>query len=376
MIDVSKSGHHVGDCRELLKQLPDGCVQCIVTSPAYWGHRDYEVRDGQIGQEETYLDYVENMVDVFTKCHRVLRADGSLFLNLGDAYAGSWGAQSRPNGNDSKSTIEGTSMISARQIAAGQKRSGSGSKKRTPGIRDKNLIGLPWMVAFALRDRVGFNLRMDNVWHKPNAFPAPVTDRPTCAHEYVFQFSKSHSYFYDKGAVAEIARSSRPSGNGYKRAERERLKNSDGSARGDVKPWRDVGGKRNARSVLSANTEADALIASHIDEAIETSDGDLALWLLKALVCRWSDDSVWPILTARHRGGHIAVMAPEVVERCILAGSRPGDMVLDPFFGSGTTGMVAEKHGRRWIGFDIGYEQLAKERTAQRSLPIATEAAE
>lgn len=258
-------------------------------------------------------------------------------------------------------------MLSARQIAASPKRANTGSKKRTPGIRDKNLIGLPWEIAFALRDEVGFNLRSDNVWHKPNAFPSPVADRTTCAHEYVFHFAKSHSYYHGKDEIAEPARSARPSGNGFKRPERRALQNGNGDAKGSDVPWRDVGGTRNARSVWGMDSEADVLLAAHIDEAIHNEDGAHALLMLKALRARW--DSVWTIQTQKGPSEHIAVMAPPVAERCVLAGAPVGGLVLDPFFGSGTTGMVAEKHGRRWIGFDLGYEDLAKQRTAQRSLP-------
>jgi hypothetical protein len=187
-----------------LAQLPDESVHCVVTSPPYWSLRDYGV-PGQIGLEPTVDEWVGKMVAVFAEVRRVLRKDGTLWLNLGDSYAGSWGAQSRPNGTDEGSTLRGGSTLRARSIAAhpkGQTR--TGSSKRTPGIKAKDLIGLPWAVAFALRVD-GWWLRSAITLCKRAPVPESVRDRPTSATEMVFLLTKSPRYYYDRAAVAEPA---------------------------------------------------------------------------------------------------------------------------------------------------------------------------
>jgi len=296
-------GHYTGDCRALLAELPAACIQMCVTSPPYWGLRDYGV-DGQLGLESTPEAFVANLVDVFRGVRRVLRDDGTLWLNLGDSYAGA--RPKHPNKG------AGSNYAPNRQ--------------RIAGLKHKDLVGIPWMVAFALRAD-GWHLRADVIWHKPNPMPESITDRPTKAHEYLFLLSKSSSYVYDADAIAEQAVSDAPSGNGFARAHRLSI-NRGGEPRGSGK-WDDVGGMRNKRSV-------------------------------------------WTVASQPYDGAHFATYPPKLIEPCVLAGSRPGDVVLDPFFGSGTTGEVAERHGRRWIGFDLNpaYEQLQRERTAQRSLLV------
>jgi DNA modification methylase len=190
-----------GDCRVVLKELPDQSVNCIVTSPPYFGLRDYGV-ENQMGLEPTPAKFVEALVGVLREARRVLRDDGTLWLNLGDSYAGSWGAQSRPNGSDVKSTLGGGSMLSARQIAAHPKGTQTGSLKNTPGLKNKDLIGIPWRVAFALQAD-GWYLRQDIIWHKPNPMPESVRDRPTKSHEYLFLLSKNERYYFDADAVSE-----------------------------------------------------------------------------------------------------------------------------------------------------------------------------
>lgn len=315
MIDPTVSAHYVGDCREMLKQLPDGCVQTCVTSPPYWGLRDYG-HEGQIGLESTPEEYVATMVEVFREVRRALRDDGTLWLNLGDSYA-----TNPSNGRGRQPERAGLANGGATPHRSAMDKTGA-------GIKTKDLVGIPWTVALALRSD-GWYLRADIIWSKPNAMPSPVSDRTTGSHEYVFLLAKSRSYFYDSEAIAEDAMSDRPSGNGYKRDERLVLRDPSGNAKGSDVPWSDVGGKRNARSV-------------------------------------------WTIATQPYDGAHFAVMPSALAERCVLAGSAPGTLVLDPFAGSGTTLAVAEKHGRRWIGFDLGYENLAKERTAQRTLALDT----
>ena len=189
----------LGDCRDVLKTLPDESVHCVVTSPPYFGLRDYGV-DGQIGLEPTPDAFVAEMVGVFREVRRVLRTDGTCWLNLGDSYAGSWGAQSREHAGKHAPHV---SALSANQVkAAAIRASGTGSASRTPGLKPKDLIGIPWRVAFALQAD-GWWLRQDIIWHKLNPMPESVTDRCTKAHEYLFLLTKSATYHYDNLAIAE-----------------------------------------------------------------------------------------------------------------------------------------------------------------------------
>jgi hypothetical protein len=187
-----------GDCRDVLKTLPDESVHCVVTSPPYWGLRDYGVA-GHIGLEQTLVDHLDVLAAVFSEVRRVLRNDGTLWLNYGDAYAGSWGAQSRGEPSQDLSTLSGG------QIYAAPKGTHTGSGKRTPGLKPKDLMGLPWRFAFALQD-AGWWLRSDIIWHKPNPMPESITDRPTKSHEYIFLLAKSERYYYDAAAIAEEAK--------------------------------------------------------------------------------------------------------------------------------------------------------------------------
>ena len=336
-------GYHVGDCRALLAQLPDGCINTCVTSPPYWGLRDYGV-DGQLGLEATPAEYVAAMVDVFREVRRVLRDDGTLWLNLGDCYV----TNPRGPGGAASSTLTGTSDHARRKRrwnamphpkdrtfdpkARGRSHAAAAARgMRGSGLKHKDLVGIPHTVAFALRDQLGFYLRQDNVWHKPNPMPDPTTDRTTRAHEYVFELAKSEEYFYDAAAIAEPAVSKSKSGN-----KKRQRRDVHGGIHGDSRhkafsvPWEDVGGTRNKRSV-------------------------------------------WTIATARGEGeddDHFAVMPDELAQPCILAGCPAGGVVLDPFGGSGTVGRVAEDLGRRWILFDLNpaYAKIAARKTAQTGM--------
>lgn len=328
VIDVSHSGHYVGDCRELLKQLPDGCVQTCVTSPPYWGLRDYGV-DGQLGLEQSPHEYVANMVGVFCEVRRVLRDDGTLWLNLGDSYAAAAGGG---QGKNSRFLDRAASRIGVRE----QKRS-----KVVAELKPKDLVGIPWLVAFALRED-GWYLRSDIIWAKPNPMPESVADRPTKAHEYLFLLSKSERYFYDHLSIREpeVAET----------AARYRYVATDGRM-SQSGAYREAFDDDNDHGLLSR---------ARTGNPMPPTDG------------KRNKRTVWTVSTQPYDGAHFATFPPALIEPCILAGSRGGDIVLDPFFGSGTTGMVAEKHGRRWIGFDLNpeYEKLQKERTAQRSLVL------
>lgn len=294
----------IGECRTILRTLPSESMQMCVTSPPYWGLRDYGHAD-QFGLEPTPAEYVANMVDVFREVRRVLRDDGTLWLNLGDSYARSGGEQG--GGNRELLHMSGT-----------QKR----LTEVPEGLKPKDLCGIPWRVAFALQDD-GWWLRQDIIWAKPNPMPESVTDRCTKAHEYLFLLAKSERYFYDKDAIAEEALV----GN-HKRTVFD-------NATGAVPP---------------RQSQHSGLRASNNDTR--------------------NARSVWTIATQPYSGAHFATMPPTLAERCILAGSRIGDTVLDPFLGSGTVGMVAERNGRMWFGCELNpaYEPLIKERTAQQGL--------
>jgi DNA modification methylase len=306
-----------------------------VTSPPYWGLRDYGV-DGQIGLEATPGDYASAMCAVFEEVRRVLKDDGVLWLNLGDTYI------TNPRGPNcaARSGLTGTPDSERRRerflahpenkttdpkVKGRSHAAASGRGARVDHLKHKDMVGIPWMVAFVLR-HAGWYLRADIIWHKPNPMPESIEDRPTKSHEYLFLFAKSESYYYDSDAIAEQSQSQSPSGNGFKRPER-----LSRQGRGSDEPWTDVGGTRNKRSV-------------------------------------------WTVATVPYDEAHFATFPPKLIEPCILAGSRPGDIVLDPFFGSGTTGQVAERNGRRWLGFDLNpaYKKLQDERTAQRGLTFMT----
>jgi len=339
-IDPSTSAHYTGDCRELLRRLPDACVQTCVTSPPYWGLRDYG-HPGQIGLEETPAAFVAVMVDVFREVRRVLHDDGTLWLNLGDSYAqgvrGGIGDASglrgsRDNQNESRRAIE--SRPSGRKVP--------------DGYKSKDLLGMPWRVAFALQAD-GWYLRSDIIWHKPNPMPESTTDRPTKAHEYLFLLAKSERYYYDADAIREPC---------------------IGTTAHDRTGGRYAPPGQAPHSSYRAGNKRRALRGDR--------GGNPAHQSRKAMGVPWEDEdglrskrSVWTVQSMPYSGAHFATFPPKLIEPCILAGSRPGDLVLDPFFGSGTTGEVAEKHERRWIGFDLGYEGLAKARTAQRTLGLA-----
>ena len=296
--------------------LRDEVVQTVVTSPPYWGLRSYAGEQVipewgyALGLEPTPELYVEHMVAIFREVRRVLRPDGTLWLNLGDSYAndGKWGGE--------------TGGKQAYLPAADRRR--DGRAKRSTGLKPKDMVGIPWMVAFALRAD-GWWLRSDIVWSKPNPMPESVTDRPTKAHEYLFLITKSQRYYYDADAVKERSVSDHPSGNGYKRPEQ-----LSRGGRGADEGW-EVQSQRNLRSV-------------------------------------------WHIATQPYPGAHFATYPEKLVEPCILAGSARGDVVLDPFNGSGTTGRVAIRHGRSYVGLDVSREYLV-EQSQKRMTDIQLEAA-
>lgn len=323
----------IGDCLATLRTLPDGAAQCCVTSPPYYGLRDYGV-EGQIGLEETPDAYVARLVEVFAEVRRVLRDDGTLWLNIGDTYAGSWGAQSKrltPQQQGWKNGIENMPKMARRMGAV-----------RDAGVKPKDLFGIPWMLAFALRAD-GWFLRSDIIWHKPNPMPESNTDRPTSAHEHVFLLTKRERYFYDAEAIVEDV-----SPNTHARLSQD-LQAQVGSLRanGGAKtngPMKAVGRKFDPGPGNKNNPSFDAAMA--------------------IMPTKRNSRNVWTIASQPFSGAHFATMPPALAERCIRAGSRKGDTILDPFGGAGTTGLVADRLGRSSILCELNpaYAALAADR--------------
>ena len=302
-----------GNVLETLKDVPPCSVQCVVTSPPYYGLRDYGV-EGQIGLEETPELYIENLVAVFRECHRVLKDDGTLWLNLGDSY---WGGKGQ-----------------------------SAHDGKHPVIKPKDLIGIPWLVAFALRAD-GWWLRSDIVWNKPNPMPESVEDRPTRSHEYIFLMSKSATYYYDHEAIKEPLSS----------ASIQRLSQPTFD--------KQTGGAKDYQNGTNKNRSARRALVNLKGRAMppQVAD-DPERW---ANLTGRNKRDVWTVTTKPYKEAHFATFPPDLIEPCILAGTKEGDTVLDPFNGSGTTGEVSIMHNRFYIGCEINpdYVRLTKRRLSK-----------
>ncbi len=287
-----------GNCLSELKKLEDKSVNCCVTSPPYWGLRDYG-HDDQLGLEKTPQEYVEKIVQIFREVKRVLKDDGTLWLNLGDSYVN----HSQPGGGDP--TI---------------KRRNIGKSTYTPtkvtGLKPKDLVGMPWMVAFALRAD-GWYLRQDIIWQKPNPMPESVTDRCTKSHEYIFLMSKSKKYYYDQESIKEDTITNDTS---LRNRDDTRLNNTPGRAR--------MGG----------------LVSNNYEQR--------------------NKRSVWTVATKPFKEAHFATFPQELIIDCIKAGCPEDGVVLDPFMGGGTTALVSRKLNRNYIGFELNesYIKIANER--------------
>jgi len=293
-IDLNKIYNE--DCLETLKKMSDGFVNCCITSPPYYGLRDYGV-EGQIGLEETPEQYVEKLVTIFKEVRRVLKDDGTLWLNLGDSY------NSHSTGKGNVGGIEGNRK---------NKIDNTANTHRGSGIaKDKDLLGIPWMVAFALRAD-GWYLRQDIIWHKPNPMPESVTDRCTKAHEYIFLLSKSQRYYYDVDVIKEKCNWNGKSG----------AKNYD---------WENDGRKHNTNQ-----------------KPIE----------------KRNKRSVWTVNTQSYKKAHFATFPEKLIVPCIKAGCPDGGVVYDPFMGAGTTALVAHKLNRKFIGSELNpeYVKIAERR--------------
>jgi DNA modification methylase len=300
----------IGDARERLKELPDESVHCCVTSPPYFGLRDYGI-DGQTGLEPTPEAFVAELVAVFREVRRVLRKDGTLWLNLGDSYAGS-GKGGNPEGSKWSGFVGNKAREKAAQPYGGQ----------LWGMKPKDLIGIPWRVAFALQAD-GWWLRQDIIWHKPNPMPESVTDRCTKSHEYIFLLSKSERYFYDSKAIEEPAN---PAHFG-----------------------------RYAYDFTGSKAGQDAAMP---DGYTIHPKGERAIRETR------NKRSVWQITTQGYSEAHFATFPPELPEICIKAGCPPSGTVLDPFGGAGTTGLVADRLGRSAVLIELNpaYAELARSR--------------
>ena len=287
---------HTGDCTQILKTLPTGSINTCVTSPPYFGLRDYG-HEGQIGLEQTPDAYVAELVAVFSEVRRVLRDDGTLWLNLGDSY------------NSAASGQNGTTGTLGGGVPCGGAGTTSGRRPLVKSVKQKELIGIPWRVAFALQAD-GWYLRQDIIWHKPNPMPESVRDRCTKAHEYIFLLSKSPRYYFDSKAMQEPA-----------------AKGAAGS------------------SFNKGKTATHQLGRSSDKERADSTTRNRR--------------SVWSVATRPFKGAHFATFPPDLIRPCILAGAPEGGTVLDPFNGAGTTGLVSLQHNRNYVGIELNPEYTA-----------------
>jgi len=384
-----------GDNVTVLRGLPDACVQMCATSPPYYGLRDYGTAkweggspecdhfrprlggngksspingggserdesiglqqykdvcgkcgalrvDNQIGLEETPELYVARLVEVFREVWRVMDDTGTLWLNLGDSYTGSHG-----NGNSSQTNIGLTAGNGFVKFES--------PTKKLASIKPKDLIGIPWMVAFALRAD-GWYLRSDIIWNKPNPMPESVTDRPTKSHEYIFLLSKRTDYYYDMEAIKEpsVTKEDRPFGIVHDR------EYGYDSKQAVLRSQRDSF-KRNGSSRPDELVPGNGKNSHRPDRKEDDWDTDYR-----------NKRSVWTVATKPYAEAHFATFPPDLIKPCILAGSKAGDVVLDPFFGSGTTGFVARELGRHFIGIDLNpeYIKLAERRISRANIPL------
>lgn len=326
----------VGDVLARLKELPDNSVHCVVTSPPYWQLRNYGI-EGQIGLETKPSEYIEKMVTVFEEVRRVLRADGTLWMNMGDNYAGSGKGPSKSlNKNEGRST--------------GVSKPFSGD-----GFKPKDLMGMPWRLAFAMQE-AGWYLRADIIWEKPSPMPESVKDRPTKAHEYIFLFSKSRKYFYDWKAIQDDV-----TGNANPRSaaassfpgEADRDENR---RRPSVNPKARVPAGWDTNKGTTHHEKTGRFPRPKQNESFSSA--------VHKLVEKRNARSVWTIASTPYPEAHFATFPEELPHRCILAGTKIGDTVLDPFSGAGTTGLVAAKLERNYIGIELNpeYAEMSRHR--------------
>ena len=325
---------YTGDALEVLKSLPSESVNCVVTSPPYYGLRDYGV-SGQIGLEDTPEEYIGRLTEVFIECRRVLNADGTMWIVIGDSYAGSGRGKGDVNrkGVQSKASFVGDMFDKPYKLA---------------GYKNKDLMGIPWTLAFALRD-AGLYLRQDIIWSKPNPMPESIRDRCTKAHEYVFLLTKSARYYFDHDAILEPAK-----------YDGRRKMTHDGSAK-----YLTNGTGIGIQNVSKGGRER----WPNKMRGCATKEGGTGLpeqhhgGNIATLPAR-NRRSVWTVPTRAFKGAHFATFPPDLIRVCIEAGCPPAGVVLDPFMGAGTTAAVAKELGRNYVGIELNgdYVRMAEER--------------
>ena len=364
---------YCGDSLEVLKTIPDNSIDCGVTSPPYYGLRDYGV-DGQIGLEETPEQYIKRLVSVFSEFKRVLKLEGTLWVNIGDSYAGSSkGGAHYPECTEGYKQSTNKGMVNQKNIPGAYVGN---------GLKPKDLIGIPWMLAFALRAD-GWYLRQDIIWSKPNPMPESVTDRCTKGHEYIFLLSKSDRYYYDADAISE------PVANSTVQRLSQNIDAQTGSARvpgktnGNMKAVAPrYGGNKYTRDPEIFNRTKSGNAYQFRDRRnkrdVWNYEDSLIIW--KWLYNRIGEDAndlyndyiaesqnknnVWTVSTKPFKEAHFATLPEELITPCILAGCPTNGVVLDMFFGSGTTGLVALKNFRNFIGIELNpeYVKMAERR--------------
>ncbi|WP_422649072.1 Methyltransferase [Cupriavidus sp. H18C1] len=343
-----------GDCRDVMRDLiATGVrVQCIVTSPPYWGLRDYGV-EGQLGLEPTLREFLDNMVEIFDLCRELLADDGMLWLNMGDSYAGSRAAA----GDTTTGNRGNTASKGMPSMVASRRRDDTPiprSDVKVEGLKPKDLVGQPWRLAFALQD-AGWWLRQAIIWHKPNPMPESVRDRCTKAHEYLFLLTKNERYYFDQDAIRTP----------YSAETKAQSFGTMDFKQRDT--YRAAGNVRAAKgqAAYEAGDSRHRTKAGLLAYAEKTRENPVPM-------SGANRRSVWTVPTTPYPGAHFATFPEALVEPCILAGSRLGDIVFDPFMGSGTVASVAQRLGRRWLGAELNpdYIALQAERTRQPALEL------
>lgn len=377
---------HNTDCISGLRTLPDQSVHTCITSPPYYGLRDYGV-PGQIGLEETPDIFIQKMVEVFREVKRVLRDDGTLWMNMGDSYAGRWGNYSGQNRHKGTQRERRTGSKFHNHAYDGMEDFVPPTAKKMNGIKPKDMMGIPWMLAFALRAD-GWYLRQDIIWHKPNPMPESVYDRCTKAHEYIFLLSKSSKYYYDYEAIMEpvspgtharlsqnieaqvgSARANdgkRPNGN-MKAVGNNHQKNYKQPTNWDTEPGhhgsfvRDPG--RNPRPADNKGgnqgTEKGIPYTRKLEQPGSGTKSNTSFDEAMAVMPENRNKrSVWTVVTQGFKEAHFATFPERLIQPCILAGAPVDGIVLDPFMGSGTTALVSRKLNRNYVGFELNPEYI------------------
>ncbi len=332
-----------GDVRNRIKEIPDKHVQCLVSSPPYFALRDYGVT-GQIGLEASIDEFIEELVKVFRQCKRILKDDGTMWLNIGDTYF--------PSGGNRKPLYDSKNIFRTIECHAPIDRYQRSVDLKEDGYKRKDLLGIPWKLAEALR-KDGWYLRSEIIWYKPNCMPEGVCDRPTKAHETIFLFAKTEKYIYDKEAIKEKAvqnsenRKSFRGGGVY--TENRSMQNKVdimNKTRGN----KDSDGLRNSRTYWqtekgSYKKDLTEMLQIFVEKQIEEHDSDTV--------------DIWTIATSQLRNAHHATFPKELARRCINAGSRKGDIVFDPFMGLGTVAVVAAERQRYYLGIELDADNVA-----------------